>query len=644
VPTSFADYISLYEASWLDLHKTSPQISSYEDRQLYTTWQLSLDHISQQNENSAKLLQLWAYFDNQDLWFELLQEGRDKGPKWLCLITENELRFNEAVRVLCDHGLVEVDESSEGGVVEKRGYAMHSCVHSWTYHVVNQEWDSKLASLALECVGKHVPESGEQNSWVTQRRLLRHAGKSWGFIVDNTLDVDGREDILLVLGNMYLVQGKYNEAEQMYQRALQGYENTWGLEHTSTLDTVNNLGILYADLGRLDEAETMFQRALQGYEKAWGLEHTSTLDTVNNLGVLYKDLGRLAEAETMYQRALQGYEKAWGLEYTSTLDTVNNLGNLYKDLGRLDKAETMYQRALQGKEKAWGLEHTSTLNTVNNLGVLYKDLGRLAEAETMYQRALQGKEKAWGLEHTLTLDTVNNLGNLYKNLGRLDKAETMYQRALQGYEKAWGLEHTSTLDTVNNLGNLYKDLGRLDEAETMYQRALQGKEKAWGLEHTSTLDTVNNLGVLYKDLGRLDEAETMYQRALQGYAKAFGKEAIKTFIPAVATAYNLAGLLRMTNRGQEAEQMYLYTLCCVEAVYGHSHERYRDIVNALEALRSSSQYNSTLCLTGATSSNPLPTVPPMEPRKGNGELDDTEHLSQKRIHEESSSCLALDSS
>jgi tetratricopeptide (TPR) repeat protein len=74
----------------------------------------------------------------------------------------------------------------------------------------------------------------------------------------------------------------------------------------------------------------MYQRALEGKEKAWGLEHTSTLDTVNNLGNLYTNLGRLDEAEKMYQRALQGKEKAWGPEHTSTLDTVNNLGNLYR--------------------------------------------------------------------------------------------------------------------------------------------------------------------------------------------------------------------------------------------------------------------------------------------------------------------------
>ncbi|KAK3955940.1 Tetratricopeptide repeat-domain-containing protein, partial [Pseudoneurospora amorphoporcata] len=67
---------------------------------------------------------------------------------------------------------------------------------------------------------------------------------------------------------------------------------------------------LYSDQGRLKEAETMYQRALEGYEKALGPDHTSTLNTVNNLGLLYSDQGWLKEAETMYQRALSGYSAA----------------------------------------------------------------------------------------------------------------------------------------------------------------------------------------------------------------------------------------------------------------------------------------------------------------------------------------------
>src|ERR1700710_1632457 len=103
-------------------------------------------------------------------------------------------------------------------------------------------------------------------------------------------------------------------------------------------DGYHNLGLLYADQGKLVEAEQMYQRALQGKEKAWGPEHTSTLNTVNNLGLLYAGLGRLKDAEKMYHRALQGYEKALGQEavkkYIPALKTSENLAALLQKTGR----------------------------------------------------------------------------------------------------------------------------------------------------------------------------------------------------------------------------------------------------------------------------------------------------------------------
>jgi hypothetical protein len=104
----FSDYLRLYKASWTKLQKTSPELSSYEDRTLYSTWQVSFDHVKQQNELSAHLLRLWAYFDNQDVWFELLRHCDSRDPEWLRKLNEDEMNFNRAVRVLSDHGLVEV--------------------------------------------------------------------------------------------------------------------------------------------------------------------------------------------------------------------------------------------------------------------------------------------------------------------------------------------------------------------------------------------------------------------------------------------------------------------------------------------------------------------------------------------------------
>ncbi|KAJ5642527.1 hypothetical protein N7490_006527 [Penicillium lividum] len=505
--TSITQYLEYYQQSWSDLQSQSSAERQYTQGNMLQTWMISYHEIQKRDPNATNLLLLLARFDNRDIWYELVENASNSSdiPDWLKRVISSGLAFKLSVKPLVEFSLLEIKQ-------QEGSYAMHPVVQDWCFHVASGDMNCnsvKLSELGFICVGYSVPGVGDRNYAELQRRLIPHANAvRIGQISADDIAVWGG---LHGLGNLYSDQGKLKEAEEMYQRALAGYEKALGPDHTSTLDTVNNLGSLYSDQGKPKEAEEMYQRALAGYEKALGPDHTSTLNTVNNLGLLYSDQGKLKEAEEMYQRALAGYEKALGPDHTSTLDTVNNLGSLYSDQGKLKEAEEMYQRALAGYEKALGPDHTSTLNTVNNLGLLYSDQGKLKEAEKMYQRALAGKEKALGPDHSSTLNTVNNIGNLYSDQGKPKEAEKMYQRALAGYEKALGPDHTSTLDTVNNLGSLYKNQGKLKEAEEMYQRALAGYEKALGPDHTSTLTTVNNLGSLYKNQGKLNEPEDLCQ-------------------------------------------------------------------------------------------------------------------------------------
>ena len=252
------DYLHHYRSSWLELQKSSPDLLSYEDRALYSTWNLSFKHIQSQNESAGNLLRLWAYFDNQDVWFQLLAAGSEGSPVWFATIVKDELSFNEAIRLLCDHALIESLEISGG-------YSMHNCVHAWAAHVLNAEREISMAILALICVGSTVPTEEVPEYWEKERRLLSHADKCFES-VHNTINLELQNNgnvfhALHNLGNLYTNQGKMAEAEAMYRRALKGYENAWGPEHTSTLATVNNLGILYKNQGKMAEAETMFQRA-----------------------------------------------------------------------------------------------------------------------------------------------------------------------------------------------------------------------------------------------------------------------------------------------------------------------------------------------------------------------------------------------
>ena len=188
VAISLSDYLRLYKESWMQLQKSSPELSSYEDRTLYSTWQISFNHVKQQNNLSAKLLCFWAYFDSQDLWLELLQHGDSDDPDWVRQLTKDELSFHQAVRVLSNHGLVEVDVPALE-LIESQGYSMHGCVHSWTVHVLNQAWDYDLARLAVNFVGSYVPGKQTIRPWLTQRRLLQHVTRC-SYMFSNSLVKD----------------------------------------------------------------------------------------------------------------------------------------------------------------------------------------------------------------------------------------------------------------------------------------------------------------------------------------------------------------------------------------------------------------------------------------------------------------------
>lgn len=219
VTTTFAEYLRLYETSWLRLQRTSPRLNSYEDRSLYTTWQVTFDQIQKKNAASAQLLKLWAYFDRQDVWFGLLRHVYSAGDEWIQKLTEDELSFNEAVRLLYEYGLVH-PEPSLGQFFGSAGYSVHSCVHSWMISVLNERWDDDLARIALTCVASEVPSTNKDKWWLLQQRLLQHAARHQNLITNGTLDIVGMDWALHNLGNLFAGQGKLAEAEAMYSRAL----------------------------------------------------------------------------------------------------------------------------------------------------------------------------------------------------------------------------------------------------------------------------------------------------------------------------------------------------------------------------------------------------------------------------------------
>lgn len=79
---------------------------------------------------------------------------------------------------------------------------------------------------------------------------------------------------------MFQHQGKYEGAEQMNRRALDGYEKVLGKTLPSMLTNVSNMALVFQHQPKYEEGEQMNRRALNGYEKVLGKEHPSTLTSI----------------------------------------------------------------------------------------------------------------------------------------------------------------------------------------------------------------------------------------------------------------------------------------------------------------------------------------------------------------------------
>jgi len=263
------------------------------ERSMLTTWKISYDQVLRRCEAAAWLLRLWAFFYHDDLWYGLLAASTwrlangTETPTWFTKLAGSSLEFSSAMGLLKAYSLA---DSQEGG-----SYSMHSVLHQWSRSLSLHSDAASLLSISVCVLGNAAPSEDDKEYWKLDRRLLQHALHS--------SDEMRRPQMLSqhepppwamhCLGDTLSRQGKLEEAERMYQRALAGKEKALGPDHTSTLGTVNNLGLLYSDQGKLEEAEQMYQRALLSYQCIYGPSHERVTATSKKLASTRSKKGKL---------------------------------------------------------------------------------------------------------------------------------------------------------------------------------------------------------------------------------------------------------------------------------------------------------------------------------------------------------------
>jgi tetratricopeptide (TPR) repeat protein len=192
-------------------------------------------------------------------------------------------------------------------------------------------------------------------------------------------------------GNELFDKGKFNEAIQTYQRALNLKSND--------IDLLINIGLSYRHLEDYD-------KAIEYYDKVLEIDPDNKT-VINNIGYTLECKGEIDEAIVNYKKSLD-IDPAYDIPLV-------NLSNIYFDKKEYDKVIVIFERALK----------IDSLNVANwiDLGRAYRYLEKFDEAIDSYLKALK-------LDKNDKI-ALNNLGFVYFCQKQYDKAIDAYTRSLE---------------------------------------------------------------------------------------------------------------------------------------------------------------------------------------------------------------------
>ena len=142
---------------------------------------------------------------------------------------------------------------------------------------------------------------------------------------------------------------------------------------------LNGIAILYNDQGKYEQAEPLCVRDLEGSEAALGPSHPETLLSVTNLGVLRRKQGRPQEAEPLLRRAVQGQQAALGATHQLSVYAAMALALLLVQERRGDDEAA----ALWHFDCALGPQIPETLRDVRELVALLRERGASARTDEL---------------------------------------------------------------------------------------------------------------------------------------------------------------------------------------------------------------------------------------------------------------------
>jgi tetratricopeptide (TPR) repeat protein len=248
------------------------------------------------------------------------------------------------------------------------------------------------------------------------------------------------------LALLYQDEGNSAEAEKHYKAAVAETEKTelWSGRQFYCSNAMR-LARFYVTQHRYEEAESLFHRALEIYEEDRRPNYSLSRHLAD-FAKIYEAQEKYYAAEELYRRALKICEEL-GTDTGFNVRALDDLAGFCRARGRYAEAEDLYRRSLAIVEEK--VPSQATLWTKG-----WRRWRNRKESEAMIRRNQ--------IPISLALD---KLAEVYEYQQKYAEAEPLRRRSLEINERAWGEEHSRAwVDSLAAYANVLHKIGRQDEA------------------------------------------------------------------------------------------------------------------------------------------------------------------------------------
>jgi tetratricopeptide (TPR) repeat protein len=227
-------------------------------------------------------------------------------------------------------------------------------------------------------------------------------------------------------------QGKWGEAEDDTQRALDIYHRIYGDEHVLVADGLYALAGVLGGKEEWEEAEDNYRRCLQMRRKLLGEAHPDVACALMGVGWVRKEQARFTEAERSLRDALAILRQLHGSEeWFATLMAEIWLGEVLQKQGRHDEADQLAREAREVRGCLPCSQHDGCLDYFTRMGfaLIFQDRG--TDAEAYCREALALTRKLRGDEHPDVAMSLLMLGAMLYEEGEYSAVQPLLRESLR---------------------------------------------------------------------------------------------------------------------------------------------------------------------------------------------------------------------